>query len=451
MSKRSSRFDLRAAAPRLAALLAAATLAALLGASPAAAQGLNFDIRSMFGGDEGAAEAEAPPPSGSEGEARPGLGAEQGAAGSGADAGGGPAARRAPELAAYGELDAYAAEGTSMVRRTTEGVSVFRQRLERVLREAPGGLAAMVEQLKSQSPDGTAGYFFGVAMITVLVVLIGRAVVQVLAVYVFLPVMVAAQRGPPPRTLAEKLPVLVLRFGMTLLAMAINVAVALSLGLYLAPDHGPTQTTAGLMIAAYVLYFAVDTGWRMILSPYLSDYRIPRITDTQARRLYLWIGSVALMGITSRTYVEWQRELQVSAELTALNAVGFTLIALVMTLLMLWRNRATITRLILAGRDPSEASWVARLGARAWGPLITIYMLVAFAEESFGEIMGLERGVPLLAGAFVTLALGLIVYAPLQPHDLAEALLGEGDQHVDRDQRPPGPRAQPRHPARLRR
>ncbi|MEM6745063.1 MAG: mechanosensitive ion channel family protein, partial [Pseudomonadota bacterium] len=60
---------------------------------------------------------------------------------------------------------------------------------------------------------------------------------------------------------------------------------------------------------------------------------------------------------------------------------------------------------------PSEASWVARLGARAWGPLITIYMLVAFAEESFGEIMGLERGLPLLAGAFVTLALGLIVYA----------------------------------------
>jgi small-conductance mechanosensitive channel len=381
----------RPRAARLIAVAALLSLMAALAAAPAAAQGLNLNYGAIFGGGEEETQEDA--------------------AQAAADGDAAPERERAPELAAYGQLGDYEPADASMVRRTTEGVSVFRQRLERVLREAPGGLAKMLEQLEAQSPDGTAGYFFGVAVVTVILVLIGRAVVTLLAIYVFLPIMMAAQRGPPPVTLADKLPVLVLRFAITVLAMAINLAVALGLGLFLAPDHGPTQTTAGLMMAAYVLYFLVDTSWRMILSPYLSPYRIPRITDTQARRLYLWIGSVALVGILSRTYVQWQRELQVSDELATLNAVGFTLLALILALAMLWRNRATITRLILAGRDPADASWVARLGARAWGPLITIYMLGAFAQESFGEIMGLERGVPLLAGAFMTLAMGLVVYA----------------------------------------
>ncbi|MEM1314076.1 MAG: mechanosensitive ion channel family protein [Pseudomonadota bacterium] len=396
MTRRSTSARFADAWPRALAAAAALALAAvLLPPAPAAAQGIDF------GAFFGAEEEEAPPET-----LAP-------AAEDGADAAAGPAqTARAPDLAAYGQLEGYGDAGqASMVRRTTEGVSVFRQRLERVLREAPGGWAQMLEQLEAQSPDDTAGYFMGVALVLVILVLIGRAVVTLLAIYVLLPIMIAAQRGPPPVTLADKLPVLVLRFVMTLAAMALNTAVVLGLGLYLVPDHGPTQATAAIMLGTYLLYFGVDTVWRMILSPYLSDYRIPRITDTQARRLYLWISAAALVGITSSGYVQWLREMEVSAELATLNVLGFALLSMLLTLGMLWRNREAITRLILAGRAPQDASWIARLGGKLWGPLITLYMIVAFLEESFREIMGQPGGVSLLAGAFMTLGLGLVVFA----------------------------------------
>ncbi len=364
------------------AVLLALLVAALAPAGPASAQAI--DLRGLLGGPEAPAEPEAP--------AAP------------------PERDRPPELAAYGALEAFETEG-SMARRTTENVGVFRQRIERILRESRGGWTTMTDALARRSPDGTAGYFVGVALVTAVLILIGRGVVMLLAVYVFRPMMVRAQRRGPPVGLTDKLPVLTLRLAITVFAAAVNALVALGLGLALVGDHAPTQLTALILVAAYSLYALVDVAWRMAICPYLSDYRIPALTDTQARRLYLWMTTLAAFSISGQAWLLWQGEMGLPDELVDLNALVLRLAAVAFALTIVWRNRAGVTRAILRGRPRAEATWPAALGARLWAPAATLYLLAAGAEETVRIVLGLDTGPPLLTGVFVTLMVGLAVYA----------------------------------------
>ncbi|MDF2234301.1 mechanosensitive ion channel family protein [Albimonas sp. CAU 1670] len=403
---------LRVAVLRVAGLLLLAALLAWTGApgapgplglsGPAQAQGL--DVRSLF----------APQPKSSGG---PDAAAEAGtAAGGGAPEA--PVHARPPDLAAYGRLvstgpsdDDDAAARLSMLRRTSENVSLFRQRLERMLSEASSGFGQLRDRLAVNAPDGRPGWFAGVALVSVILILIGRAVLQLFAIYVFRAMMVSAQRHFPPVGLTGKLPVIGLRMLLTVAGMAINLAVAAGLGLGLVEDHVPTQVTAGVIMAAYGSFWLIDTVWRMILNPYLPEYRIPRIGDHGARRLYLWLSALTAITVISRFYTTWLTEMGVDVELIRLNHIVVNLLILILILALIWTNRATVSQAIRHGRPIGEVTWIAAIGARIWAPLITIYFLVAWMEESVRIVMGLEAQWSLLAGAFITLLVALAVQA----------------------------------------
>ncbi|SET72524.1 mechanosensitive ion channel family protein [Oceanicella actignis] len=319
------------------------------------------------------------------------------------------AAKRAPDLAAYGTLADYGAE--SVISRTTETVSVFRQRLERMLARAPTALEDIERALARAAPDGKPGYFAGVALVAILLLMIGRAVVVVLAVYVFRPLMIAAQRGRRPEALSDKLPVLALRMAITLAAIAINLVVAVGLGFALMRDHPPTATTGAVILGAYALFMLVDTGWRMTVSPYLSDYRIPAISDADARRLYLWLSAATFVGIAGQAFCAWLLEMDVPTDLHALVTIAMNLVATALIVVMIWTNRRAVSNAILGGRRRSEVSWLASFASLTWAPLATVYVLAAWAEESFRTIMGLRQEVPLVGGALLALMLSLICYA----------------------------------------
>lgn len=374
----------------MAGALAPGWLSAPPGDGAAQAQFLTYD--NLFGGKEAETQAAETPETGAD------------------DDPDRPKMARSMDLEAYGLLENYETD-ESMISRTTVGVSVFRQRLASMLERLPTAFEEMDRTLRNSAPDGRSGYYVGVFVVTVLLLLIGRAVVALLAVYLFRPMMIAMQRGPRPRLLSEKLPVLALRVGLTVVAIAINLTVAVGLGFALMQDHAPTAATATIILGAYAFFMLVDTGWRMVISPYLSEYRIPMISDSDARRLYLWVSAAAMTGISTQAFCAWMAELGLSQQLHTLMVIVTNLITMTLILVMIWTNKHAISGAILGGSKRGETPWMSALAAALWAPLATLYLVVAWFEESFRLILGLDRGVSLLGGALLALMVSLIVYA----------------------------------------
>ncbi|MGG7567998.1 mechanosensitive ion channel family protein [Rhodovulum sp. DZ06] len=382
----------------IAALLA---LAALLGAlAPAAAQPVDYGalLRELgvTGGD--AAQEEPAPEMSRIGGPAPAFAAEDDP-------------NRAPEVAAYGRIAAAQAEEANVIQRTTESVSALRQRVQMTLRAAPDLFEELERYMARNAPDGRSSHFLGVFVLTVICVMIGRAVVSLYAAFIALPLMQAAQRGPRPRTLGDKLPVLTLRFALTSGAVAICVSVAAGLGLAVVDDHRPTLDMAALTVGTWGLWLLVDTIWRMTICPYLPEYRIPKLTDEAARRLYLWVSVSAGVSIVGQGFTAWVDALGTPAAVHALVASGTGLLSLIFALVMIWANRPAISSAILGGRARRDATWFASVCSVLWAPVVTVYLIVSWVEGVVRMLLGYEQNIPLLTGAFVTLMCGLIVYA----------------------------------------
>ncbi|MFT6773320.1 MAG: small-conductance mechanosensitive channel [Paracoccaceae bacterium] len=393
----------RASRPRrlraaLRAVMTALALALMLlgqGADPAHAQA-GIDYTNLFG----RSRAETPPPAPDPAGAQP----------PGVTANPDGSINRAPEVAAYGAL--AASPDGNMILRTTENVSVFRQRLDRIARSIPDLWIDKEGALSRAAPDGKAGYFLGVILVSIIALMIGRAVVMIYAVFIAMPVMIAAQRRPaPPVTLGDKLPVLATRLGLSLAGFLIMEAVAVSLGLAIVGDHKQSLITMGILMGSYGLYMMVDTVWRMTICPYLTDYRIPRFSDTQARRLYLWASASAGVSIGGQAYCAWIEALGVSPEAHAISVTVTGFMSLAIAVGLIWANREAISGAILGGRPRATSSWLASIASVIWAPAATVYLIAAWGEGVVRLILGLEQNIPLLTGAFITLMVGLVVYA----------------------------------------
>ena len=297
------------------------------------------------------------------------------------------------------------------MRGAADRAMEFRAHVRELADEAPGGWSRTRAALAAQSPSGAPGHFAGTALVTVILILIGRAIGQIVAFAAFRPLMVRAQRAfPTPEGIAGKLPVLALRLGLTVAFTAIVAVTAAGLGLWLAEDHRPTQITFALILGGYLAFVLADTAWRMILCPYLPAYRIPAIADAPARRLYLWLSALTATAIAGRTYAVWLAEMGLPPRLVAVNMIGLALLALAISVALVWVNRTAISGIIL-GADPARATWPQRLGAAAWAPLVTVYLVAAGLEECYRAVVGGPGGVSLLAGLFATLMIGLGAYA----------------------------------------
>lgn len=324
-----------------------------------------------------------------------------------------PADARAPEVAAYGRIAAAEVEAAAnnVIVRTADNVTHFRQRVKRMLRAAPDVPEAASRLLVANAPGGDPRHFLGVLILSVIAVLIGRALVSLYAVFLARPLMIAAQRGPAPVTLGDKLPVLALRFGLTLGAIAICTLAAGGLILSILPDHKPSLATAAIVLGGYAIFLAVDTVWRMTVCPYLPGYRIPRLSDEASRRLYFWLSGATAASLIGQGVENWLEVLGLGGPELALLDAGAGLLSLLAALGMIWANRRAISGAMLGGQSREEASWFAAICAFFWAPAASAYLVLAWFEGVVRTVMGFEQNIPLLAGAFLTLMAGLTIYA----------------------------------------
>ncbi len=314
-----------------------------------------------------------------------------------------------PGLSAYGEVaEEYKEQST--IEMTQQSVGVFQQKLRRFMSSVPKYPEALVRTLDRKSPTGEATYFLGVMIFVALLIAIGRAAAMLFGVYIGLRVMRRIQK-PNPVGIIDKLPVLTARVGLQVCGTIISLALILAVGSGFYQEDEPTIVTAIAIIGGYVIIQLVDVCWRMTLSPFLPDYRIPAMTDEEARRTYRWMATGALISISTVTYYNWLEAMGASEEVIGLSIIASTFISVIIILAMLRACGGAITHALLSGKTRSEVSWPAAIASVFWRPLAIAYLVFAFVEMSFRVIMGYELGTPLLAGAFIVLLAVMVTYA----------------------------------------
>jgi small-conductance mechanosensitive channel len=313
-----------------------------------------------------------------------------------------------PSVTDYGLVADSVAD--PMLNATQQAVSLFRTRLVSTLKRLPEALDDIHVALAAASPTGLASYFVGVALFAVLLIVIGRAVAVVYAIYIARRLMIAVQR-PNPEGYLGKLPVLAYRVLLTAIAVAITLAVATGIGLFFYQEHEATLITAILVFVAYGVTMIVDTIWRMAVAPYLPEYRLPTIEDGAARSLYLWLSGATTFGIFSMVFGYWMQALGLATEVHVAITVMLSLITVLILLALIRTHRRTISGIILAGRTREEASWPALAAVTLWAPLVTLYLIFTWAEMSFRLIMGIDPSALRLVAPYGIFMAGMIVYA----------------------------------------
>ena len=303
------------------------------------------------------------------------------------------------------------AEGSGLMKAQDTVVKFRSALVERIL-DLPVAFNEVIYILRATSPTGEIWAFFKVIYLSLGLFAVGYLVER----YIYGPHIarrwVVARLRDNPKGYAEKMPWLVFRFFMGVVGILVSMAVAYVLGgAIFGPIKDPAiQFTASVVNAAYFLSRFVAALWRMILSPYMAQYRIPAFSTRDARRLHLWLCTLATFDICAILFGVWIGELglnyDVYAFLSSLLSAGVVLLNILMVLV----NRKAITKAIVNGRAKPEQTWSVRALSAAWAPVVIVYVIFAWAELTYDLVLGQASSVPLIGGAYLILMSIIVVY-----------------------------------------
>ena len=120
------------------------------------------------------------------------------------------------------------------------------------------------------------------------------------------------------------------------------------------------QFTVTAIFTAFFLSRPVSDLWRMVLSPYLSQYRLPPFSDKNARRLYIWASALATYDISVVLFATWVADFGLNYNVYAMVYGGLTMIGALGNVLMILFNARAISNAIRA----SLAGWAKTLSSR---------------------------------------------------------------------------------------
>lgn len=300
----------------------------------------------------------------------------------------------------------------SSLMKAQESANAFRSALFERLAELPAAINEVLYILRASSPDGTIWAYFKALLIS-----LGLFAIGMLAEKEIYGKRIAAHFILPrikqdPIGYSEKVPFLVIRFLAGVIGTAFSMLVAYLIGIAVFGTIADSamQYTVTLINIGYFSVRIIAGLWRMILSPYLSQYRIPHLSDADAHKLHVWLSVVVSAGFFALLFGAWIQELGLNKEvyvfLTSLLSFGVVLLNVV----LIFSNRRAISNAILNGEPQSEASFPLRFLALSWVPLALIYLAFAWGERTYDLVLDHPQGVPLLPGAYAILTTMFIVY-----------------------------------------
>lgn len=314
-----------------------------------------------------------------------------------------------------GTAETTPATSTSSLMSMQDDAVAFRKALVNRFVNLPDAFNEVIFILRKTSPDGTI--FAYVKILIYSLILLGIGLVFQDKVYgrYIAKGYVVARITEKPQGYVEKVPFLMFRFFMGVIGILLSMAVAYGLGIAIfGPlDQPALQFTVALIYSGYFMVRFVISIWRMILSPFLTQYRIPRLSDLDAKRLYNWMTVGTVMGLSTILFGVWIQELGLNFEVYVFLYSLLSIVVMMQSIALVLVNKRAVTDAILNNAPAHATTWVLRTLSRLWAPISILYFLFAWGQQTYHLIVGDLDGVPLLVGGWVILTTILVVYGVL--------------------------------------
>ena len=296
----------------------------------------------------------------------------------------------------------------------------FRNEAQAFISLLPEARQEMQTILRTSNPDGSIFFFVKMVVYSLAFFAIGLWVARETYGKKLVGPWFIAKQIDNPIGYSEKLPILVTRFLLGVGGILITMIIAYILDIAII-GKAKTETemlTIGYIYFAYGMINFVLLFWRMILSPFLPDYRIPsfhpddiELCTIAAKKLYVWLWIGATMGISFNLLVSWLGELGVSATIYGVLNLYLTGISALYSIALVISNRAILNGAILQGKTFKTASLPSRITVKCWTPFAVLYFLVAWVDLAYDLIKGHETRLPVIASAYIIIISVMVVYA----------------------------------------
>ncbi|MCV2888441.1 mechanosensitive ion channel family protein [Ruegeria aquimaris] len=290
----------------------------------------------------------------------------------------------------------------SQLMKAQSRVSEFVAALESRLAAMPYSVFEVQYILRQTSPDGRIMTYLEVLGINLVLLLIGRWLSVEIYGKRIARNYVVSRIKEAPQGYRDKMPFLVFRFVMGIGGTLFAMIFAFIIG-YLVfgrtEDLSIQFTTTAIFTAFFLIRTASDL-WRMVLSPYLSQYRLPPFSDRDAKRLYIWAAVLAAYDISTVIFSTWVADFGLNYNVYAMVYGSLTAVGALGTLLMVLFNGRAISNAIRGGRRKEEVSWLLRLVSVGWAPVVIVYVTYSWLRLAFDLVLERPIPVPLMAGTY---------------------------------------------------
>ncbi|WP_319545249.1 mechanosensitive ion channel domain-containing protein [Ruegeria conchae] len=306
------------------------------------------------------------------------------------------------------------AEGSQLMK-AQERFSKFRESVRSRLEALPYSVFEVQYVLRQTSPDGRIQTYFEVLAWNIVFLLLGRWLSTEIYGKRIAKRWVVARIKENPVGYREKMPFLVYRFVMGIGGTIFAMLMALIVG-YLffgEAEDISIQFTVTAIFTAFFLSRTVADLWRMILSPFLSQYRLPPFSDRDAKRLYRWASAIATFDISVVLFSTWVADFGLNYNVYALVYGSLTLAGALGNLLMILFNARAISHAIRGGRMPEQVSWILRFISFAWAPVLMLYIVFSWFKLAVDLVLEIEDSVPIVASSYAIFMSVVVAYGAM--------------------------------------
>ncbi|SHJ49302.1 Small-conductance mechanosensitive channel [Shimia gijangensis] len=308
-----------------------------------------------------------------------------------------------------------ASERMSSLMKVQTKIDGFRQILQQRLDALPAAINEVEFILRASSPTGQISAFFKTLLWTLGLLAVGHLFEREIFGKRFARNYVVSRVKENPQGYSEKLPFLAFRFvaGTVGICISILVAIIISAMLFGISDDTAIEFTYYTITTAYFAVRMVSLVWRMILSPYLEQYRIPAFSTPDAKRLHNWLFFVATLDVCTAMFGTWLNELGLNYDVYAVMVVALTTLFAMLNIAMVLVNRRSISAAIRKGREVTQVTLATRLASQLWAPVMIVYMIFGWMQMSYQLMMNVPATIPLIAGAYIIFTSIIVVYATI--------------------------------------
>ncbi|EEE37301.1 transporter, MscS family [Rhodobacteraceae bacterium KLH11] len=303
----------------------------------------------------------------------------------------------------------------SQLMKVQERFSKFQASVRSRLEALPYSVFEVKHILRQTSPDGRIQTYVEVLIWNVLFLLLGRWLSTEIYGKRFAKRWVVARIKDNPQGYREKMPFLVYRFVMGIGGTIFAMILALIVG-YLffgEAEDISIQFTVTAIFTAFFLSRTVSDLWRMVLSPYLSQYRLPPFSDRDAKRLYIWASALATYDISVVMFSTWVADFGLNYNVYAMVYGSLTLAGALGNMLMVLFNARAISHAIRGGKNPDQVSWISRFISFAWAPVLVLYIVFSWFKLAVDMVLEVQDSVPIVASSYAIFMSVVVAYGAM--------------------------------------